>query len=164
MDTRKGLYSYEALQTRLAENRFAAQAGVRDLSGPLIRLDNLRAEDIYVLLRNIRDVFASGNEVEYIIPDEAIQQFMKHCSEKIGEAYFRTPRNTIREFVDMLSVLEQNSNIHWEQLIGSVEIEEDQLTILNKARSWNNAARTLHCCFAAIVECCARTNSKEALS
>jgi hypothetical protein len=125
MDTRKGLYSYEALQTRLAENRFAAQAGVRDLSGPLIRLDNLRAEDIYVLLRNIRDVFASGNEVEYIIPDEAIQQFMKHCSEKIGEAYFRTPRNTIREFVDMLSVLEQNSNIHWEQLIGSVEIEED---------------------------------------
>ncbi|HLR38416.1 MAG TPA: ATP-binding protein [Chitinophagaceae bacterium] len=126
MDTRKGLYSYEALQTRLAENRFASQAGVRDLSGPIIRLDNLQAEDIYVLLRNIRNVFASGNEKDYLIPDEAIEQFMRHCNEKIGEAYFRTPRNTIRSFVDMLSVLEQNSDIHWEQLIGSVEIEEDQ--------------------------------------
>jgi len=126
MDTRKGLYSYEALQTRLAENRFASQAGVRDLSGPIIRLDNLQAEDIYVLLQNIRNVFASSNEEEYLIPDKAIEQFMKHCNEKIGEAYFRTPRNTIRSFVDMLSVLEQNPDIHWEQLIGSVEIEEDQ--------------------------------------
>jgi hypothetical protein len=51
-----------------------------------------------------------------------------------------------------------------DEQVPTVEIEEDQLTILNKARSWNNAARTLHCCFAAIVECCARTNSKEALS
>lgn len=125
MDTRKGLYSYEALQTRLAENRFAAQAGVRDLSGPIIRLDNLKAEDMYVLLQNIRNVFASGNEEEYLIPDEALQQFMKHCKQKIGEAYFRTPRNTIRAFVDMLSVLEQNPEMQWEQLIGSVEIEED---------------------------------------
>lgn len=126
MDTRKGLYSYEALQTRLAENRFAKQADVRDLSGPIIRLDNLEAEGVNVLLRNIRNVFASGNENEYLIPDTAIEQFMHHCNEKIGKAYFQTPRNTIRSFVDMLSVLEQNKDIHWEQLIGNVEVEEDK--------------------------------------
>jgi hypothetical protein len=125
MDTRKGLYSYEALQTRLAENRFAAQAGVRDLSGPIIRLDNLQAEDMYVLLRNIRNIFATGNEEDYLVPDEALKQFMKHCKETIGEAYFRTPRNTIKSFVNMLSVLEQKPDLEWQQFIGSVEIEKD---------------------------------------
>lgn len=125
MDTRKGLYSYEALQTRLAENRFAAEAGVRDLSGPVIRLNNLQPEDLYVLLRNIRNVFAAGNEDDYLLPDDALEHFMIHCREKIGEAYFRTPRNTIKEFVNMLSVLDQQSDLDWEHLIGSVEIEKD---------------------------------------
>lgn len=126
LDTRKGLYSYEALQTRLAENRFASKAGVRDLSGPLVRLNNLKPEDIYVLLDKIREVFASGNKVDYLIPDEAIKQFMKHCKEKIGEAYFQTPRNTIRQFVDMMSLLEQHPDMDWRRLIGEIELEEDK--------------------------------------
>lgn len=126
MDTRKGLYSYDALQTRLAENKFASQAGVRDLSGPIIRLDNLKAEDIYVLLENIRNVFASGDKNEYLVPNKALKQFIKHCNEKIGESYFRTPRNTIKAFVNLLSVLDQNSELAWQDMIGSVDIKQDE--------------------------------------
>ena len=60
LDTRKGLYSYEALESRLAENTFARKAGVVDYSSPVLRLDNLTPEELYILLKNIRSVFASG--------------------------------------------------------------------------------------------------------
>ena len=125
MDTRRGLYSYQALQSRLAENRFAKAAGVIDYSGTSIHLANLVPEDIYVLLQNIRTVFFNTNGNQ-IIPDEGLKAFMSHCSNRIGEAYFRTPRTTIKTFVDLLSVLEQNTNISWENLIEEVPIEADK--------------------------------------
>jgi hypothetical protein len=125
MDTRRGLYSYQALQSRLAENSFAKTAGVIDQSGPVIRLANLTQEDLYVLLQKLRHVFASGDAEKYLVPDEALTSFMTHCSMKIGDAYFRTPRTTIRAFIDMLSVLEQNPNITWKDLLGNINIEKD---------------------------------------
>lgn len=125
MDTQKGLYSYEALQTRLAQNQFAEESGLRDLSGPVIHLENLEPEDLYVLLDKIRNVFAFGDEDEYLVPDEALEKFMEHCREHVGAAYFQTPRNTIMAFVDLLSLLEQHPEAHWEEFIGQVDIEED---------------------------------------
>ncbi len=125
MDQRKGLYSYEALHSRLSENTFAQIAGVVDYSGPVLLLKNLSPEEIYVLLCNIRKVFASGDESKYLVPDEALTAFLRHCSEKIGDAYFRTPRNTIKSFVDLLSVLEQNPGLSWETLIGSLKVEAE---------------------------------------
>lgn len=123
MDTRRGLYSYPALQSRLAENAFARD-GLVDLSGPVVRLQNLSPEDLYVLLDNIRRVFGSGSERQPV-PDEALRAFMEHCSRRIGDAYFRTPRNTVKAFVNLLSVLEQNPGADWRQLLGEVEIEAD---------------------------------------
>ena len=128
LDPRKGLYSYEALQSRLAENSFAQKAGVIDYSSPTLHLNNLTPEELYVLLKNIRRVFASGDETQYLVPDKALEAFLLHCSKKIGEAYFRTPRNTIRAFADMLSVIEQNKNITWNNLIDSVEIQEEKVS------------------------------------
>lgn len=55
MDTRRGLYSYQALQSRLAENTFARE-GLIDMSGPVLRLNSLTPEDMFVLLSNIRRV------------------------------------------------------------------------------------------------------------
>ena len=121
MDTRRGLFSYAALQSRLSENTFARD-GMVDLSGPVIRLANLTPEDMFVLLTNIRWVM-QGHDGE--VPDEALTSFMTHCSTRIGDAYFRTPRNTVKEFVNMLSVLEQNPGADWRDLVGSVEPEGD---------------------------------------
>ncbi len=122
MDTRRGLYSYAALQSRLSENTFARD-GMVDLSGPVIRLANLTPEDMFVLLSNIRRVMQSDDDP---IPDEALTAFMTHCSSRIGDAYFRTPRNTVREFVNMLSVLEQNPGTDWRSLVGAVEPTDDE--------------------------------------
>ena len=124
MDTRRGLYSDPALQSRLAENTFAA-GGLVDRSGPVLRLAGLTPEDVYVLLGKLRHVYAAGDSDRYLLPDEAIEAFMHHCSSRIGDAYFRTPRSTIREFINLLAVLEQNPNTSWESLIGGVQITRD---------------------------------------
>ena len=126
LDPRKGLYSYEALQSRLAENSFAQQAGVIDYSSPALHLARLTPEELYILLKNLRHVFAQGDTSKYLVPDEALKSFLNHCSQKIGEAYFRTPRNTIKAFLDMLAVLEQNPAMQWSQLVQSIALEEDR--------------------------------------
>lgn len=122
MDTRRGLYSYAALQSRLAENTFARDGRV-DFSGPVVRLSSLTQEDLFVLLVNVRRVFW-GQEID-AVPDEALTAFMAHCSQRIGDAYFRTPRNTVTAFVNMLSVIEQNPGTSWQDLVGGVEVKPD---------------------------------------
>lgn len=124
MDTRRGLYSYPALQSRLAENTFAVR-GLVDHSGPVLRLSNLSPEDFYILLGKIRHVFAYGKTDDHLIPDEALKAFMEHCSRRIGDAYFRTPRNTITSFVNLLSVLEQNRQTTWQDILGTVDVKPD---------------------------------------
>ncbi|RJR46234.1 MAG: ATP-binding protein [Desulfobacteraceae bacterium] len=124
LDTRRGLYSYQALQSRLAENTFA-KGGLVDFSGPVARLASLSPEDFYVLLQKIRHVYASGDSARYTIPDEGLQSFMSHCLKRIGEAYFRTPRTTITSFINLLSVLEQNPGARWQEILCHVEIERD---------------------------------------
>ena len=126
-DTRRGLYSYEALRSRLAENTFARD-GLVDLSGPVIPLSNLAPEELFVLLANIRRVFHSGDQPgdgTEPLPDEALHAFMQHCSDRVGDAYFRTPRNTVTAFVDLLAVIEQNPGTDWRSLVGSVKVATD---------------------------------------
>lgn len=127
LDTRRGMYSYEALQSRLAENPFATDGRV-DFSGPVLRLANLTAEDFYVLIDKVRHVHAYGDAARYLIPDEALHAFMTHCASRLGEALYRTPRTVIREFVSMLAVLDQNPGLDWAELIPAiaVEVEQDQ--------------------------------------
>ncbi len=119
MDPRRGLYSYPALQSRLAENRFARD-GLVDLSGPVLRLANLTPEELYVLLANLRHVQAGGDPARHAVPDEALAAFMEHCRQRIGVAYFRTPRNTVTAFISFLAVLEQNPGVGWAEVLGQV--------------------------------------------
>lgn len=125
LDTRRGLYSYPALQSRLAENSFAAQAGLTDYSGPVLRLTSLTQEDFYVLLQRLRHVFAYGDSAKYLLPDEGITAYMAHTAKRLGEAYFRTPRTTIMAFLGLLAVLEQHPGTDWRSLVGAVQVEAD---------------------------------------
>ncbi|UTI63372.1 ATP-binding protein [Paraconexibacter antarcticus] len=123
-DTRRGLYSYEALESRLAENAFA-DGNLRDLSGPVLRLAALTPEELYVLLTKLRHVQAGGDSSAYLVPDEALEGFMRHCAGRLGEAYFRTPRTTIKAFVQLLAVMDQNADADWRVLLGQVQVEAD---------------------------------------
>jgi hypothetical protein len=116
-DQRRGLYTYEALRSRLAENRFAGQ-GLKDFSGPVLRLQNLSPEDLFVLLGNIRHVHAFGDEKKYIVPDDALKAVLKKASETLGADYYKTPREIIRSFVGLLNVVDQNPGRDWQSILG----------------------------------------------
>jgi hypothetical protein len=124
-NSRRGLYSYQALQSRLSENMFAAQQGLQDFGGPVVRLANLSPEDLYIMLTKLRHVHASGDPARYVLPDEALPAFLAHCSQRIGSAYFQTPRNTVRAFLDVMSVLDQHPELEWQSLIERVELAEE---------------------------------------
>lgn len=132
LDARRGLYSYQALQSRLSENTFAAQRGLQDFGGPVIRLANLSPEDLYVLLTKLRHVHAGGDPDKHVLPDSALPAFLAHCNQRIGAAYFQTPRNTVRAFLDLLSVLEQHPELDWQSLIEGIEIGQEANADLEK--------------------------------
>jgi len=124
LDTRRGLYSYTALQSRLVQNSFA-RPGLADFSGPVVKLAALTPEDFYVLLEKLRHVFAFGDPAKYLLPDEAIPAFMQHCNQRLGENYFRTPRTTITSVIDLLTILQQNPEVEWYSLIEKTQVQPD---------------------------------------
>jgi len=124
LDPRRGLFSHPALASRLAENTFASDRLV-DHSGPVLRLGNLTPEDVYVLLTKLRHVYASGDPAAYLIPDEALTGYMQHCATRLGDAYFRTPRETIKGFLDLLAVLEQHPGLDWRSVVGNVHLDPE---------------------------------------
>jgi hypothetical protein len=102
-------------------------------------LENLTPEELYVLLYNIRNVFASFNEDNYLVPDAALSDFLHHCANTIGEAYFRTPRNTIKAFIDLLTVLEQKPEQKWQELIKDIQLNTEVTDDLdNDLNSYND--------------------------
>lgn len=125
-DTRRGLYSYEALRSRLAENDFGKRLGLSDFYSTVLRLPNLTAEEMFLLLKNLRNVFAMGDEKQWLVPDEALHAYLNHCYRKIGESYFRVPRNTIKGFIDLLSMLEQYPQLRWQDVIDDINIPQDR--------------------------------------
>jgi hypothetical protein len=116
-DRRRGLYSYEALATRLAPNQFASDENVT-LAGPVIRLKNLTPEDLYVLLHRIRDVFAGGEPAKHLIPDEGLTAFISWSRKTLGDDYFRTPRDTVTRFVGLLDILDNDPARDWRKALG----------------------------------------------
>jgi hypothetical protein len=121
LDTRRGLFSYPALASRLAPNSFAS-AERPDHSGPVLRLANLTPEDVYVLLTRLRHVYAGGDPARYLVPDEALTAYMEHCARRIGDGYFRTPRETIRGFLDLLALLDQHPDLRWSAVLDTVDL------------------------------------------
>lgn len=125
-DPRRGLYSYPALQSRLAENPYARD-GLIDLTGPVIRLDNLSRDQFSQLLGKLSQVYQDAEPTRVLLPDAGIPAFIAHSEQRLGEATFRTPRTTIKAFVGLLAVLEQNEGADWRVLLEQTEVEAEQV-------------------------------------
>lgn len=124
-DKRRGFFSYEALASRLAANRFA-QDGLVDLAGPVLWLANLTPEDCFVLLHNLRHVQSGGDPTKELLSDEGIEAYLHSCSQRLGAAYYQTPRETIKDFIGLLNVLRQNASADWRKLIGEIKTTSAQ--------------------------------------
>lgn len=119
-DPRRGLYSYEALATRLQPSRFATKDFV-DMSGPVIELMPLAEEECYVLLKNLVTVHGGID-----LDSAALKAYMTDCKSRMGANYFQTPRDMIKGFVSFLRILEQNPSATWQKLIGTSEVSMGQ--------------------------------------
>jgi hypothetical protein len=115
-DKRRGLYSYEALATRLTQNEFDKQGN--DHSGPVIMLKSLTKEDLYVLLVRVRDVFARGDASKHLLPNEGLTAFLEYSRKRLGEEFFASPRDTVTRFVGFLQMLENDPSLDWRAALG----------------------------------------------
>lgn len=126
LDSRRGLCSYPALQSRLADNPFARGDWV-DMTGPVLRLSSLERTHFAELLHKVQAVYQQGQPAQAQLPPEAVPAFMRHCEQRIGEATFRTPRTTITAFIGLLAVLEQNPGVGWQELLQQTQVEIDSI-------------------------------------
>ena len=119
-DKRRGIYSYEALRSRLAEGRFS-KPGMRDLLAPVIRLEPLTAEEMLVLCEKLSDMHAGLYGYERIISTDDLVSFLKVEYERIGADQNITPREVIRDFIELLDLLYQNQGMSISALLASDE-------------------------------------------
>src|SRR5258708_1897341 len=118
-DRQRGLFSSEALRTRLQESRFMRD-GLQDLSGPIIRLNVLTPEEIFVLLQRIREIH--GIHFHYVpdISDEQIKIYMTEALNQLGANQFLTTREVVRDFITLLNILQQNPRETFESLVNRI--------------------------------------------
>lgn len=117
-DRRRGLYSYEALRSRLTQGRFS-QDGLVDMLAPVIRLEPLTHEELLVLVEKLADIHAGLFRYQRTITQDELVRFLETEYGRVGADTHLTPREVIRVFVEMLDILSQNPGVTVEQLLGS---------------------------------------------
>lgn len=116
-DQRRGLFSYDAIRTRLQESRFARQSGLRDVSGPIIALDPLTFEEVFVLLQNLRRLHSTYHTYPERVTDTQLKEFMEETLNRLGAQRFSTPREVIRDFIAILNLMQQNAGLEFGPLV-----------------------------------------------
>ena len=118
-DRHRGIYSYEALRSRLQEGKFAQSQGVQDLMGPVLRLQPLTSEEMLVLTEKLADIHATLYGYERKVNDNDLADFIKIEYGRIGADEHITPREVIRDFIELLDILYQNPTADLRALLQS---------------------------------------------
>jgi hypothetical protein len=126
---RRGMFSYNAVKTRLETNKYET-AEIRDFAQPVIRLLPLGHNEIFVLLKKLKAIFDYHYKTQIDFTDEDIQSFMEEMFNKPGASEFLTPREVIRDFLNILNILRQNPGIDKKQLTGEIEITDERPAVL----------------------------------
>ncbi len=117
-DKRRGVYSYEALRSRLAEGKFS-KPGTRDLLAPVIWLEPLTPEEMLVLCEKLSDMHADLYGYQRSIGTENLAGFIRLEFGRIGADQNITPREVIRDYIELLDLMYQNPKLTMEELLGS---------------------------------------------
>lgn len=116
-DPRRGVYSYEALRSRLTEGKFAGQH--KDLLSPVIRLQPLTQEEMLILVEKLADIHATLYQYESKLTQQDFVDFIEIEFGRIGADSHITPREVIRDFIEVLDILYQNPTVRIRELLGS---------------------------------------------
>ena len=106
-DRRRGVFSYEALRSRLSQGRFAS-AGLADMLAPVIHLEPLTYEELLVLIEKLADIHASYFGYERALTELQLVSFLKAEFGRVGADTHLTPREVIRDFIELLDIVCQN--------------------------------------------------------
>lgn len=106
-DRRRGVFSYEALRSRLTQGRFAS-AGLADMLAPVIHLEPLTYEELLVLIEKLADIHAGYFGYGRTLTEEKLVSFLKVEFGRVGADTHLTPREVIRDFIELLDIVCQN--------------------------------------------------------
>ncbi|MCM3202915.1 ATP-binding protein [Paenibacillus illinoisensis] len=116
-DERRGLFSYEALRSRLIDGRYAARE-YANYTGPILKLAMLSHEEILILLQKLRQIHALHFGYQASLTDEDLVDFMQTAVNRLGADELLTTREVVRDFMDVLHTLHQNPEVTYAQLLG----------------------------------------------
>lgn len=124
-DNRRGLFSYDALRSRLADSRYS-EMGYQNLSSPVIRLRRLSDNELLALVKRLTKLYAEREGMsEPPLTEEQIEAFMNHALSRAGAEELITPREIIRDFLTLLNILRDNPSAKFDELIRTVEFRSD---------------------------------------
>ena len=124
-DPRRGLFSYEALRSRLGETRFARD-GVRDTAGPVLRIPILTSEELVVLLQRLAAIHEAHYRESYYLAIDDYRSFLEETMHRLGAESLMTPRPVIRDFIAALNIVQQHPGATFAQVIGGEEFQAQQ--------------------------------------
>ena len=130
-DPRRGVYSYEALRSRLAEGRFSGEH--KDLLSPVIRLQPLTNEEMLILIEKLADIHAGLYEYKQIVTQQDMVDFIEIEFGRIGADTHITPREVIRDFIEVLDIVFQNPEVKVRTLLGSDAFSYAQNPVIEEA-------------------------------
>lgn len=120
-DTRRGLFSYEALRSRLCDSRFVSGengAPLKSMMGPVIRLKRLSDSELLALMMRLTSLHSKYHGVEARITDDEMAEFLKNSLSRAGAEEMITPREIIRDYVSLLDLLLQNPDKSYRDIVG----------------------------------------------
>jgi hypothetical protein len=136
-DNRRGLYSYEALRSRLTDSRFGSE-GYRDLMGPVIRLRRLSDNELFALITRLTRLHAQHFSWEVRITTDEMADFLRSSLSRAGADTLITPREIIRDYMSMLNILYQNPDIKVSDVIGKLGESEASKETVTEEKSAKN--------------------------
>lgn len=117
-DKYKGVFSYEALRSRLAEGHFTS-VEIKDLSAPIIRLKMLSQEEMYILVEKLRDIHGQLFNYSPKMGHDELLYFLTVEYNRVGAETHITPREIIRDFIELVNILHQNPQKSVAEMLGS---------------------------------------------
>ncbi len=121
-DKYKGVFSYEALRSRLAEGHFST-SDIKDLSAPIIRLQMLSQEEMYVLVEKLMNIHAQLYNYTSTLSHDELVYFLTVEYNRVGAQTHITPREIIRDFIELVNILHQNPQKSVSEILGDNSFE-----------------------------------------
>ncbi len=144
-DTRRGLFSYEALRSRLCDSRYT-DLGYRNLASPVIRLRRLSDNELYALVVRLYKLYRQKEgERAPVLSEDQLSAFMRCSLGKIGAEEMVTPREIIRDFLTLLNVMRDNESATFEALIKGLAVASPDSDAMKpqETREEKNAKKTV---------------------